>query len=223
MKSSRRRHSLSLCPLAFLILSTLAAAPPAHSQANQPNNDFGVWGSYSANSPDIYTSQGHLQFGALAFRYGRIVHSSPSFSVEYTVDVEPVEIVYQHKYVSCTFESGGFDFGGYCPQGHETVYAGGLSPFGWKFNFLRRRRWQPVGALSGGFVASTRPIPMDIPQATQFNFTFEFQVGVERFNSARTRAWTFAYKLQHISNANRSVVNPGVDLNMLSVGYSFFK
>jgi len=59
--------------------------------------------------------------------------------------------------------------------------------------------------------------------ATQFNFTFDFQAGVERFNSSGTRAWSFVAKVQHISNASRSSVNPGANIVMFSVGYSFFK
>jgi hypothetical protein len=224
MKSSRRPRTLSSCPVAFVIfLAAFFGAPSAHSQEQQAENEFGAWGAYSLNSPDVYGSRGHQQFGVLAFRYGRTLVSSRSFAIEYTFDVAPVEIAHQYKYVSCVIESGGMASLSYCPNGHETVYGGGVSPFGWKLNLFPRRQWQLIGALSGGFIASLRPIPMDIPKATAFNFTFDFQVGVERFNSARTRAWTFAYKLQHISNASRSVVNPGVDLNMFSVGYSFFK
>ena len=61
------------------------------------------------------------------------------------------------------------------------------------------------------------------PMATQFNFTFDFQAGVEHFNSSGTRAWSFVAKVQHISNASRSSVNPGANIAMFSVGYSFFK
>jgi hypothetical protein len=207
----------------FALLGVASVAPLTRCQAQAPKNEFGVWGAYSFNSPDVYGSRGHQEFGVAAFRYGRALISTRSFAVEYTLDVEPVEIMRQSKYVSCQIQSQGISHLTYCPQGHETVYGGGVSPFGWKFNFLRSRRWQPIGAFSGGFISSVRPIPLDVPRATAFNFTFDFQVGVERFNSARTGAWTFAYKLQHISNAGLSAVNPGVDLNVLSVGYSFFK
>jgi Lipid A 3-O-deacylase (PagL) len=221
MKLSPRRRTLRFHPFAFvLLLVAFVTAPSARSQERR--NEFGVWGAYSVNSPDVFGSQAHQQFGALGFRYGRIVHSSPLFSIEYTADVEPVEIARPRTFVSCEIVIAGTVYLTECPS-HETVYAGGISPIGLKFNFLRRSHWQPVLATSGGSVVSTRPIPVDVPMATQFNFTFDFQVGVEHFNFSHTRAWTFSYKLQHISNAGRSAINPGVDLDMLSVGYSFFK
>lgn len=198
-------------------------APLARAQQYPPNNEFGVWGAYSANSPDVYTSEGHIQFGVAAFRYGRLLVTSPSYSVEYTVDVEPVEVARANVYESCTVLYHGVVQPGFCPIGKQWIYGGGLSPFGWKFNFRPRHQWQPFAACSGGFVMSQKPIPQDIPKATRFNFTGVIQVGVERFNRRRTRAWIFSYKLQHISNGFRSSVNPGVDLNMLSVGYSFFR
>lgn len=209
--------------LALVILLTLAAAPLAHSQDQVHRNEFGVWGAYSASAQDIQGSVTNFQLGVASFRYGRILHSSPGYTVEYTVDIEPVEVSRQNTWVGCTITSGGIEFSGYCPSGRETVYGGGISPIGWKFNFMRSRSWQPLLASTGGLIASERPIPKDILMATQFNFTFDFQAGVEHFNSSGTRAWSFVAKIQHISNANRSSVNPGANIIMLSAGYSFLK
>jgi hypothetical protein len=222
---SSRVKALPRGPLAFLfvVLTAVLAAPLAHAQQYPPKNEFGVWGAYSANSPDVYTSQGHIRFGAGAFRYGRTLVTSPSYTMEYTVDVEPVEVARANVYESCTVLYHGVVQPGFCAIGHQWIYGGGVSPFGWKINLRPKHQWQPFGALSSGFVMSKRAIPDDIPQATRFNFTFDFQVGVEHFNQARTRAWTFSYNLQHISNGFRSTINPGVDLNMLTVGYSLFK
>lgn len=216
-----------MIPIAFrgacvLAVVSLFSVPLARAQ-QQPNNEFGIWGSFSSNSPTVYGSRGHVRFGALAFRYGRVVRSSPRLRIEYTLDVEPVEIVHQNSYVSCTIVVNGVLQTGFCASGHETVYGGGVSPFGWKFNWRPSRQWQPVAALTGGFIATTHPVPWDFPMGTRFNFTFDFQVGIERYNAKRSRAWTFAYKLQHISNASRTNVNPGTDLNVFSIGYSFFR
>ena len=157
-------------------------------------NEFGVWGAYSASAQNIQGSVSNLQFGVAAFRYARILHSSPGYAIEYTVDIDPVEVMRQNTWMSCIVSSGGIPIGTYCPAGRETVYGGGISPIGWKFNFMRSRRWQPLLASTGGLIASERPIPKDIPMATQFNFTFDFQAGVEYFNSSRTRAWCFVAK-----------------------------
>jgi Lipid A 3-O-deacylase (PagL) len=216
--SARRWYAASV-----LLFAGAIVAPLAHAQQTLRKNEFGIWGAYSANSPDVWGSRGHVQFGEAAFRYGRILATWPSYTVEYTVDIEPVEVTREDHYATCESNSNGLVLVYSCEQGKQVVYGGGLSPFGWKFNLRPAHRWQPFGALSGGFVMSKRAIPKDVPGTTRFNFTFDFQVGIEHVNASHTRAWTFAYKLQHISNAYRSSVNPGVDLNMISVGYSFFK
>jgi len=215
---------LCLWPSALvLLLVAFIGAPPARCQDGVLRNEFGVWGAYSASAQNIQGSVTNFQFGVAAFRYGRILHSSHGYTVEYTVDIEPVEVSRQNTWIGCVVESSGVEYNTYCPQGRETIYGGGISPIGWKFNFMRSRRWQPLLASTGGLIASERPIPKDIPMATQFNFTFDFQAGVEHFNSSGTRAWSFVAKVQHISNASRSSVNPGANIIMLSAGYSFLK
>ena len=111
----------------------------------------------------------------------------------------------------------------YVDSGREAVYGGGVNPIGLKLNFLHQRRFEPFLGSSIGFVISTRPVPLDVPGEDQFNFTFDFQAGFERYNPARSRAWFFGYRYQHISNAYRSSINPGMDGNVFFVGYSFAK
>ncbi len=221
-----KRRTLDLRYLCLTLLALLAVSPLAMSQesaAAQRLNEFGVLGSVSVNSPDVYGSRAHGGFGAFGFRYGRVLSASRHRVIEYTLDVLPVEVMHQLSYAPCTVANGGQVIVTHCVSGHETVYGGGISPFGWKFNFLPQRRLQPFAALEGGLVFSTARIPTDIPGGTLSNFTAEWQLGFERFNASRKRAWVFGYKLQHISNAFRTGVNPGVDLNVLFVGYSFFK
>ncbi|MGH9717791.1 MAG: hypothetical protein ACRD4R_13845 [Candidatus Acidiferrales bacterium] len=77
-------HSVRPWGIVFVLLfASILVAPLAHAQHVPPKNEFGIWGAYSANSPDVWGSQGHIQFGAAAFRYGRILFSSPSYNVEY--------------------------------------------------------------------------------------------------------------------------------------------
>ena len=211
--------------LFFTVVAVLAVSPPARCQESrtQPINEFGLWGAYTVNSPDVYGSRAHGQFGSLAFRYGRVVSASRHRVIEYTLDVLPAEVMHQLSYVPCTIESNGQLVSTHCVRGHEIVYGGGIAPLGWKFNFLPQRRFQLFAALSGGFIASAARLPTDIPGGTLFNFTAEWQLGFQRFNASHSRAWIAGYKLEHISNAFRTSVNPGIDLNVLFVGYSFFK
>jgi hypothetical protein len=223
-KSRLLRHCLVF---GFFLVAILGISPPAHCQtpsSAQPSNEFGLWAGYAPDSARVIAVTSHRQIALLGFRYGRTLLDRRLFSVEYTFDVLPVEIALQPKILATIVT-------GTPPHTHytyitgplEAVYGGGVNPFGLKFNLLRRRRFQPFAASTAGFVASVRPIPIDVTRETKFNFTFDFQLGFQRFNASRTRAWMFGYKLQHISNANRGDINPGVDLNVFFVGYSFLK
>jgi hypothetical protein len=222
----KRRWRSSFPSAAVALLGVaLATSPTARSQEShlpQGSNEFGAWGGDSLGSPHVYGTIGHGQLGVLAFRYGRTLFVSRNATIEYTIDVLPLEILRQPVYTSCV-QSQDAHKSLRCKQRRETVYGGGVSPFGWKLNFWRQRRLQIFGAASGGFVASVRPVPIDVSGDEQFNFTFDFQVGFEHFNAVRNRAWVLGYKVQHISNGYRGSINPGIDLNVLFLGYSFFK
>ncbi|MGA6959822.1 MAG: acyloxyacyl hydrolase, partial [Candidatus Acidiferrales bacterium] len=221
----------------LLAFAALMFSAPAHSQSQTPTqppsptqaqpaplyppgNEFGVWGGYSVANSQIFGSTSDRQLGVFALRYARTLYDKPSTALQYTLDIVPLETLRQPTYQVCTPPTGP---SGYCATGRETVYGGGVSPIGLKLNFRRVHRLQPFIASTAGFVASLRPVPVDIPGGTQFNFTFDFQTGVDWFNSARDRAWRFGYKYQHISNAYRHSFNPGVDVHVFYIGYSFFK
>jgi Lipid A 3-O-deacylase (PagL) len=217
-----------LTPL-LLILAIIAAPSPARGQAAPqpqpqpqypPGNEFALWGGYSFANPQMIGIETNRQLGVIALRYARTLYDKPHSSLQYTLDVVPVETVRQYSYQVCTPTPGQIS---YCPNGRETVYGGGVNPIGLKLNFLRVHRYQPFIASTAGFVASVRPVPVDIPGGTQFNFTFDFQVGMDLFNSSRNRAWRVGYKYQHISNAYRHDYNPGVDFQLVFLSYSFFK
>jgi hypothetical protein len=184
----------------------------------EDKNEFGLWGGASVSDPHLIGTTGDRQLSLFALRYGRLLLDSDAASLEYTVDVLPVEVLRQPAYAACPPGQEGF-----CPSGRETAYGGGADPIGLKVNIFRRHRLQLFGASTAGFVVSQKRIPMDIPGGTQFNFTFDFQAGLQFFDDSRTQAWTLGYKFQHISNANTSSLNPGVDANVLFLGYSFFR
>lgn len=236
------RHILAL---SFVAAAALALAVPSAASAQDSSqtqdtpqtqtpaqtapvfaqhlNEFGVWGSVAVNSPDVYGSRAHGDFGALGFRYARVLSASRHRVLEYTFDVLPAEVIHEYTYAPCTFQSGSQTIATHCITGYQTVYAGGIAPFGWKFNFLPQHRLQPFAGLVGGMIGSVARIPTDVPGGALFNFTAEWQLGFERFNASRDRAWIVGYKLEHISDAFRTSVNPGIDLNVVFVGYSFFK
>jgi hypothetical protein len=227
--ASSQKTRWGVCFSPFFVLAALLAASPAARCQTPPSqqesfqggkNEFGVWASYAPGSPHVIGLTSPRQFATLGFRYGRMLLDHPRWSLEYTFDVDPVEIMLQPKILGSMSTPGGRI---YITGSREVVYGGGVNPLGFKINLFRRRSFQPFVASTAGFVASLRPIPVDIHGEEQFNFTFDFQAGFQLYNSSRKRAWMFGYKYQHISNADRGEINPGVDLNTVFLGYSFFK
>lgn len=210
---------------AMILVAVLASSPAAQAQIGDSyklKNEFGAFAGYSWDSPHVIGTTSHRQLILLAGHYGRTLIETDSISFQYTIDVVPLALVLQPKIVNKIFTTP--------PphttfvEGHrEAVYGGGINPIGLKLNFFRQHRLQPLIASTAGFIASVRPVPIDVPGGTQFNFTFDFQGGFQYYNSSRTRAWMLGYKLQHISNANRATLNPGMDANVIFLGYSFFR
>jgi hypothetical protein len=214
-----RAPFVRLLAVALLFVVALTLAPAARCQGD---SEFGVWGGYSLGNPHMIGVTSNRQLGVLGLRYGHLIFDTHPVSLEYTLDIVPVEILRQPSFIACNTNPNNFPTG-FCQTGRESVYGGGINPLGLKLNFLRDKNLQPFAASTAGFVASVRPIPVDIPGGTQFNFTFDFQAGFQLYNSEHSHSWTLGYKYQHISNAYRHSFNPGVDLNMIFVGYSFYR
>lgn len=101
--------------------------------------------------------------------------------------------------------------------GHrQWTFGEGLSPAGFKANFLPHRRIQPVLTLLGGYMFATRPIPTS--NASGANFTFSFGAGLEFYRSA-TRSIRAEYRYHHLSNAG-TANNPGIDNQIIQITYS---
>ena len=93
-----------------------------------------------------------------------------------------------------------------------------FSPAGMQWNFLPRRKIQPIVIGHGGYMYSTQTIPIDY--AGSFNFTFDLGVGVEVFRN-QTRSIRAEYRYHHISNDDTGEFNPGIDNGLLQVTYCF--
>ncbi len=104
-----------------------------------------------------------------------------------------------------------------CP-GRRWSYGAGLSPIGYKLNFLPRHRIQPVFTGLGGFMVATQQIP--VSGARRFNFTFEFGGGLEFYRST-TRSIRVEWRFHHISNDYTANQNPGIDSGLFQATYVF--
>jgi hypothetical protein len=93
-----------------------------------------------------------------------------------------------------------------------------ISPVGFQWNFLPRRKLQPYFIGHGGYMYSTQPIP--VASAGSFNFTFDLGAGVE-FYRTRSQSIRAEYRYHHISNNDTAFDNPGIDSGVLQLTYSF--
>jgi hypothetical protein len=203
---------------------TFLSCTPARAQTPPdpypPVNEFSAWAAVSLNTAHVFGITGDEQIYALGFRYARTIYDKPSTSLQYTLDLVPATIVREFTFVQCGTPSR---LGFICPSGREVVYGGGINPIGLKMNFRRQHKFQPYIGGNGGFVTSVRPVPVDVPGGTQYNYTFDLGGGLEFFSQNRRSSWKFGYRFQHISNAYRHNFNPGLDNNQFFIAYSFFK
>jgi len=114
----------------------------------------------------------------------------------------------------------------YICGGRRWTYGQAFSPLGLRLNLLPHRRLQPVFSLAGGYLFSTRTIP--VADASSFNFTLEIGGGLEYYMRP-TRSESFfgnrslrvEYRFHHISNADTANRNPGIENGLLQVAFSF--
>jgi hypothetical protein len=102
-------------------------------------------------------------------------------------------------------------------QTHPTdAYGVGIAPVLWRWNFVPRPRWSAFGELAMGGLWTSSPIP---EQTRRGNFTAHWGGGV-RLKVSGERSVVLAYRLQHISNGNQLLTNPGVNSHVLYLGWS---
>jgi hypothetical protein len=192
------------------VFSTLVASAPLQGAEPSPGagyalakgtNEFGLW---AGGSPDSVGNIEDRQLLLVALRYGRVLAAWEPVTLEYTLDIFPAAVVFEPKHVR---------------HGSSTIYGAGLSPLGFKLNFLPQSWIQPFVAGSVGFLYFQHDIP--VPDSSRLNFTPEAGLGVQFF-LAPQRALTLGYKFQHISNAGISDRNPGLNSHVIYAGFSFF-
>lgn len=171
-------------------------------------NEFGVWGGLSFADSTLIGKTPDARFGTIGLRYGRVFAANEYLALSWTIDVVPVAVLSVNR-SSFTVR-----------RSRDRTYAAGLSPIGLKLNLRRSQMLQPFVGGSAGFLYFGKEVP--VPGAARFNFTYDFGGGVQ-FVRSSGRAITIGYKYQHISNGYRAPLNPGVDVQMLYVGFSIFK
>jgi hypothetical protein len=105
----------------------------------------------------------------------------------------------------------------YSCYGRRWTIGEAISPIGFQWNFAPRRRLEAFVSAHGGYMYSTRPIP--VSDAGSFNFTFDFGGGLELYRS-HSQSIRAEYRIHHISNGGTAWENPGIDNGLLLVSWT---
>lgn len=195
----------------WAVLGLVLLLPPAgksgvcNDVVQGPRHDFQLFAGYSPGSSTLIGTAQDRQFALAGFSYGYRCWTPGSVSVYYNAVLMPAAIMR-------------------VPQsraGAHAVYGFAVAPLGFTVEF-GRRRVHPFFETMGGIIASTEPIPINAPNATGLNFMFDIGGGI-RWLIGQRRALNFGYRFLHISNAGTTSFNPGVDNNVIYVGFSFLR
>ena len=201
----------------LLILSPVFSVVAQSDEAGK--NELSVWGGFSPDSSTIITGTGRTEdarFGLVAVRYARRFNNNSKVNLKYTLDLVPAAILSNPDFRVVQTGTNSFRI----DETRRTSYAFGIIPVGLQINFRPRKKVQPYIDGSGGFVYFDKRIPTDV--GTRFTFTADVGAGAE-FILKNGRSVTVGYKYFHLSNGNRGVQNPGIDNNLIHIGYTFKK
>jgi len=166
-------------------------------------NEFGLWAGGSPGSTKFIGKTEDRKLFLAGLRYGRVLKTWESLSLEYTLDIIPAAVVFQPDRA----------------RGRSSIYGAGISPLGIKLNFGQESWIKPFVAAGVGILYFTEDVP--VRGSARFNFAPELGLGVQFFLTPQNSV-TLGYKLHHISNANTGGSNPGMDSHVIYAGFSFF-
>lgn len=105
----------------------------------------------------------------------------------------------------------------YFPDGAKPVYGFAVSPIGVEGQLRVSTSWRLYAAGAAGIAWFTRDVP--VPGALSDPFTVEWGGGAI-WQFGKSDALRAGYKFHHLSNAYRSEQNPGLDANVVLVGWT---
>jgi hypothetical protein len=102
----------------------------------------------------------------------------------------------------------------------KRAYGSGISPVGFQADFFPAHRVQPFLSTNGGAIYFVDRVLSR--EGSRFMYTIDFGCGINIFRKAR-QAVSIGYRYQHLSNANISLHNPGMDANTFYLSVSRFR
>lgn len=220
---------LSFCASPFLFAQTQIPSGFRTDALHTGADEVQVWSGYSPDSISWIGKTESRRLFLAGFGWRRVIVANNSIAWKFTMDIVPVALVSQPTVNGATVVDDPKQLFSICGTpaacgvtvGRRTDYGYGLEPVGFDFNFRRRRRFQPVTGINGGFLKFGHDVP--VSNSNSFDFTFSLRAGLQMFIS-ESRSVTIGYRYHHISNANTgNPFNPGIDSNFIYAGFSFHK
>jgi hypothetical protein len=198
------KEGMRLRLLFSLIFSTVPAWAGFCSTDSTPSDtrhDFQFFAGYSPASATLIGTTTDRRFVVAGLGYSYRCWVWPSVSISYSGELMPAAVLFEPSHA---------------------VYGFAVTPLGFTADFARGHRVYPFVETDEGIIASSEPIPINVPGATGLNFVIDLGGGV-RIKTGQRHAISLGYKFLHISNAFTSPVNPGVDNNVFFAGLSILK
>ncbi len=173
---------------------------------------------YFVSMGDLYQTQKRPMVFEVELSKGLWARGGRKTSFEYFVAVQPAVTIggnVKYLFLPCN-QRKCFNTGLDIVEQRYTAYGVGVTPFG-----ARMTTRLPLGAklslaLGSGVVALNRAVPYD--QAKRFNFQLTARPAIGLPIRNHGTLWA-GYELFHMSNANTSPINPGINAGLVMFGF----
>jgi hypothetical protein len=200
-------HAIALLLVPLTLPLCTAGVCTSDPQPGERRHEFEFLAGYSPVSTTLIGVTSGSRLVLAGFSYSYRCWAWKRASISFTPGIMPAAVVLEQPPAAY--------------QSARRVYGFGITPLGFRLEFLRSRRVYPFVQTDGGIIASTQPIPDTSPSG--LNFLVDLGAGVRWHPRDRKYGFELGYKLLHISNAATSYVDPGVDNNVFYAGFLIFR
>lgn len=172
-------------------------------------HEFGAWWGLSLMSGHIWGFAKDVKYMPIDVRYSYLFSEHRQWTMRYSPELTALAMLDEPVPGATNPELL-----------RKRTYGSGLSPVGFQSDFLPSRRVQPFLSTDGGFIYFTDRVLS--PEGSRFMYTIDFGCGINIFRKPR-QAVSIGYRYQHLSNANISEHNPGMDASTFYVAVSRFR
>jgi hypothetical protein len=172
-------------------------------------HEFGAWWGLSWIDGHIWGYASDIKYMPVDVTYSYLFNPGAKWNFRYAPELTALAMLDEPTPDNTSFL-----------EKRKRTYGSGISPVGFRASFYPESRVQPFLSTDGGFIYFLDRVLS--PQGSQFMYTIDFGGGVQIFRKQRQTV-TIGYRYQHLSNANISVHNPGMDANTFYVAVSRFR